>query len=163
MLCPEIGGGLGAFQICIAGNRNVFKEIWQLIERQRLRTINQRLWRIRVKIGQHHIGANDHRLGGYVKCIEYSLRRHCARSDRVARVDTNRHPGQAFDDRYVREIDKIAMRVTEIRLHSAQRKNDLAVAFAGQILGSVERLVQRDSEASLDQHRIRRLPFRSLA
>jgi hypothetical protein len=53
----------------------------------------------------------------------------------------------------MREIDEVAVRLAHVRFHAAQAEDHFAVAFGREIFGGVQRLVQRDAETALDQHR----------
>ena len=71
----------------------------------------------------------------------------------MRRIDAHRHARQALDHRHVREVDEVAVRVAEVRLHAAQAEDDVAVAARRDVLGREQRLVQRDAEAALEQDR----------
>jgi len=53
-----------------------------------------------------------------------------AQADRMWWVDAIRHPRQVFDDRHMGKIYKVAVRVADVRLHSAQSENYFLIAFA---------------------------------
>src|SRR5207237_10527444 len=74
-----------------------------------------------------------------------------ARADRVRGVYADGHARQALDDGHVREVNEVAVRVADVRLHAAQAEDDLAVALAREVLGGVQRLVERDVEAALEE------------
>ena len=46
-----------------------------------------------------------------------------------------------------------AVRVAHVCLHPAQAEDDSPVTLAGKILGGIQRFLQRDAEAALEQHR----------
>ena len=75
-----------------------------------------------------------------------------ATADRVRGIDAHRQVGEVAHCRHVAEIHQIAVRIAQIGLHATQAENDIAIALAGEILGSVERFLQRDAETSLEQH-----------
>src|SRR5437660_6522541 len=147
--------GLGArrpTKIGFTHKRDVVEERPQLRQQQRLRSVDQRVRGIRMEIDEHHVRARDHALRNDMKNVEQAVRRVRARTDRVRRVDAHRHPRQTFDGGHVCEIDKIAMRLTHVRLHAAQAEDHLAVTLRRQIFSGVKRFVERDAEATLDQH-----------
>ena len=59
-------------------------------------------------------------------------------SDRMGRIDADRHPRHPFDHRYMREIHHVPVRSIERGFHPAQAENDPGVAFAGQILRCIQ-------------------------
>ena len=58
----KLFAGLSPLQIGLTRDRHICKEIRQLVQTQRLRTINQGFRWVRVKINQHHVGSGDDRL-----------------------------------------------------------------------------------------------------
>ena len=106
-----------------------------------------------MKIDKHHICTGDDALSGDVHDVEYPVRTSEAAADRMRRIDANRHSGQALDDRDVGKIDQVSVRVTDVGLHTAKSEDDFLVALARQILGRVERFVQRDAESAFEQDR----------
>ena len=66
-------------------------------------------------------------------------------------------PREPLHHGHVSEVDEVAVRIAEIRLHAAQTEADPAVAGRGDVLAGVERLLERDPHAALEQHRQLRL------
>ena len=93
------------------------------------------------------------RLRRDVEDVEQPVGRERAAADRVRRIDAHRQPRQALDHRHVREVDEVAVRIAEVGLHAAQAEDDAMVAARGDVLAGVERLLERDAHAALEQHR----------
>ena len=91
-----------------------------------------------MKVYKNHVSAGDNSLRRRMHYIKYPLRSSRSVPDGMGRIDANRHARQALHDRHMGKIDKVAVRLTDICFHSAQCKDDLAIALTGEILGSVE-------------------------
>src|SRR5262249_52605633 len=59
---------------------------------------------------------------------------------------------EAFHDRYLREIDHVAVRRPEVRFHAAQAEHDVRVALARDVFDGVEGLFERDAHAALEEN-----------
>src|SRR5437870_978741 len=53
----------------------------------------------------------------------------------------------------MRDIDKVAVWVSQLRLHAAQTENYFVIALARQVFRGVQRLSQSDSKTTLEQNR----------
>ena len=63
-----------ALLVRFAGDLNIFKEVGQLFEQERLRTINQRAVRSGMEIYQNHVGSGDCALGGRMHDVQNVFR-----------------------------------------------------------------------------------------
>src|SRR5581483_1287115 len=142
-----------ALEVGLARDADVLDEQRQLRQMERLWPVDQRLGRIGMEIDQNHVRARHHALGGDVEDIEDAFGSRSSRPDRMRGIDTHRHAGKTPHHRDVGEVDEVAMRIAHVRLHTAEAEHDAMVALARQVFGGVERLVQRDAEAALDEHR----------
>ena len=67
----------------------------------------------------------------------------------MRRIDANRHASKTFYDRNVREVDHVPMRIADVGLHSPKSKDDVLIAFAGEVFGGVERFIEGYSKTAL--------------
>src|SRR4051812_18141775 len=118
---------------------------------QGLWTIAQRPLRGRMDVDQDHVYADNDSLRGYMMDVRETIWGEVLFSDRVRRIDANRHTGQSLDNRDVGEVDEVAMGIAEVRLDAAQTKYNVAVAFAGDVLACVQRFFQCDAHAAFVQ------------
>ena len=77
-------------------------------------------------------------------------------------VDAHGKAREALDDRHVREVDEVAVRVAEVRLDAPEAEDDLRLTLAREVFGGVQRFVQRDAEAALHEDGKLRLPAHGL-
>ena len=117
---------------------------------------------MRVEVHEDHVRAGRDALRRDVHEIGDPLRRPLAAPDGVRRVDADGQAREPLDDGHVREVHEVAVRVAEVRLHAAQAEDDLRVALGREVLGCVQRLVQRDPEAALHEDGEDRLPSHRL-
>src|SRR5258706_1074353 len=137
--------------ICLARDGAVFEEGREFPESERLAGIDERLARLGVDVGEDEVRPGDHTLRRGMEYVLQAVGRNSPHAHRVRRIDANRHACKALDHRHLREIDQVAVRIAEVRLHAAQAEDDVAVARGGDVLGGEQRFVQRDPEATLEQ------------
>src|SRR6516162_9501601 len=102
-----------------------------------------------MEVYEQHVRAGDHRLRRDVLNVEDPVGRRLATADGVGWIDAYRQPRQSLNHRNLCDVDEIAMRIAEVRLHATQAEHDSAIPFARHVLASVERFLERDPHATL--------------
>lgn len=135
----------------LAARPHITPKAAQLLQRQRLRAIHESLARHRVEVHQHHVGPGDQALRHGMQDVGNAVGRHIARADGV------RDPMQT-GMRVRRCTTGTCAKSTRLRCGSPKfvfmpRRQNTIWLPSDAIFGRAERLVQRDAEPALDQHR----------
>ena len=105
---------------------------------QGLRAVDQCLFGVRMEIRQDHVGTCDDALGSGMHHVENISRIPAASADGMRGVDAHGQMGQPPNHRNMGEINEIAVRITQVSFHAAKAKDDVVIAFAGQIFCRVQ-------------------------
>jgi len=112
-----------------------------------------------MEVNEHYVCPRHRALSSDMKNIERAIRCSVTTTHRMwGGIDAHRHPGKTFDFGHMSEAHKVTMRITQIRLHATQCKNQLAIALTDEIIGRVQRFLQRHAKASFDESRELLLP-----